>query len=117
MNDYDMILMLNKGLYGGTSFVGHQFSRSNIPGTFSYNPQEEEKTDLMFDVSNLYGMIDKLFSISLLFFIYKYFSGWSMSKPMPIGDFRWEDPSNFDTKDKIDRLKCDGDRGYFLMVL
>lgn len=73
MNDYDMILMLNKGLYGGTSFVGHQFSRSNIPGTFSYNPQEEEKTDLMFDVSNLYGMIDKLFSISLLFFIYKYF--------------------------------------------
>ena len=57
IQDYDMILSLNKAMHGGVSFVGHTYAQSNIPGTAWFNPKKPESTIYASDAVNLYGKL------------------------------------------------------------
>jgi hypothetical protein len=82
MVDYNMLLMVEKGIRGGMCQVFHPFANANFEGMNpgndvslpQYNPAEPESRILYLDANNLYG--------------------WAMSQPLPLGDYVWEKEKN-----------------------
>ncbi len=88
-----MVLMFEKGTRGGISMISHRYAKANNEKV-GYNP--DSKSHIMyFDANNLYG--------------------WAMCKFVPIGNFKWCNPSDFDTK-SIMKLCEDARIGYTFMV-
>ena len=73
ITDYDMVLFLDRAMYGGVSFVGkyvcvcvwgcvsffcfagHQYAKANIIDTEFYDSNQPESCILAVDAANLYG--------------------------------------------------------------
>ena len=77
LSDYDMILMIKKGIREGISMISNRYGVANnkYMGD-SYDPNKESTYIQYLDANNLYG--------------------WAMSKPLPTHGFKWMSESELD---------------------
>ena len=78
ITDYDMILMIEKGIRGGICQASHRYAKANIKYMKNYDKNIESSCMQYLDANNLYG--------------------WTMSQKLPVNDFKWvkqEELSNF----------------------
>uniref|UniRef100_A0A2S2NAY5 DNA-directed DNA polymerase n=1 Tax=Schizaphis graminum TaxID=13262 RepID=A0A2S2NAY5_SCHGA len=94
LTDVDQILMFESGIRGGLSQCSQRYSKANNKYMGDkFNKKEESKFLEYLDANNLYG--------------------WSMSKYLPTGDFKWVD--NLDNFDIIN-ISDKSPKGYILEV-
>ena len=78
LNDYDMLMMFEKGIRGGISHISKRYAKANNKYMKDYNPDEESSYIQYLDANNLYG--------------------WAMSQQLPTHGFSWMKNS---TKEKV----------------
>ncbi|KFM60901.1 hypothetical protein X975_19061, partial [Stegodyphus mimosarum] len=78
LTDPTMHLFLEKGIRGGVSMISKRYSRANNKYLSDYDPTLPSKYIMYFDKNNLYG--------------------WAMVQPLPLMNFKWQDPNNMDEK-------------------
>ena len=71
LTDYDMLLMVEKGIRGGICHSIHRYAKANNKYMQNYNNNEESSYIQYLDANNLYG--------------------WAMSKKLPVNGFKWLD--------------------------
>ena len=69
LKDYEMLMMIEKGIRGGVSMISTRYGKANNPYMKDYDPDQPTKFISYLDANNLYG--------------------WAMSKPLPTHGFRW----------------------------
>ena len=69
LKDYEMLMMVEKGIRGGVSMISTRYGKANNPYMKDYDPDQPTKFISYLDANNLYG--------------------WAMSKPLPTHGFRW----------------------------
>ena len=94
--DIDMLLMVKKGIRGGTCHAIHWYAKANNKYMKDYDKNNESSYIKYWDVNNLYG--------------------WAMSQKLPVIKFEWiEDTSQFN-ENFIKNYNKENDEGYFLEV-
>ena len=73
LTDYNMYLMVEKGLRGGISMVSNRYAKANNPLLEDFNPNEKTSYLMYLDANNLYG--------------------WAMVQHLPTGGFKWSSTS------------------------
>ena len=99
LTDYDMLLMIGKGIRGGICYSIHRYAKANNKYMQNYNNNEESSYIQYLDADNLYG--------------------WAMSKKLPVNGFKWFDTSETSNKINEDFIKNydeNNDKGYILEV-
>ena len=99
LTDYDMLLMVEKGIRGGICHSIHRYAKANNKYMKNYNNNEETSYIQYLDANNLYG--------------------WAMSKKLPVNGFKWFDTSETSNKINEDFIKNyseNNDKGYILEV-
>ena len=104
LTDYDMLLMVEKGIRGGICHSIQRYAKANNKYMKSYNNNEESSYIQYLDANNLYG--------------------WAMSKKLPVNGFEWIDTSetsvlassNKINEDFIKNYNENNDKGYILEV-
>ena len=71
LTDYDMLLMVEKGIRGGICHSLQRYAKANNKYMKSYNNNEESSYILYLDANNLFG--------------------WAMFKKLPVNRFKWLD--------------------------
>ena len=71
LTDYDMLLIVEKGIRGGICHSIYRYAKANNKYMKNYNTNEELSYIQYLDANNLYG--------------------WAMSKKLPVNGFRWLD--------------------------
>ena len=97
LTDYDMHLMIEKGLRGGISMVSKRYAKANNPLVAGYDPSSKKTYILYLDANNLYG--------------------WAMVQHLPTGGFKWDE--NVNTSEYLEnvlQLKPTAERGIILEV-
>ena len=69
LTDYDMLMMVEKGIRGGVSMISTRYGKANNPYMKDYDPDQPTKFISYLDANNLYG--------------------WAMCKPLPTKGFEW----------------------------
>ena len=69
LTDYDILMMVEKGIRGGVSMISTRYGKANNPYMKDYDPDQPTKFISYLDANNLYG--------------------WAMCKPLPTDCFRW----------------------------
>ena len=95
LTDYDMLLMVEKGIRGGICHSIHRYAKANNKYIQNYNKSEESSYIQYLDANNLYG--------------------WEMSKKLPVNGFKWLD-SNKINENVIKNYNENNDKGYILEV-
>ena len=97
LTDYDILMMVEKGIRGGMCQSMHRYAKANNKYMKNYNENIESSYSEYLDANNLYG--------------------WAMSKKLPVNGFMWYNDylSNF-TEDFIKNYDENSDEGYFLEV-
>ena len=95
LTDYDMLLMVEKGIRGGICHSIHRYAKANNKYMQNYNKSEESSYIQYLDANNLYG--------------------WEMSKKLPVNGFKWLD-SNKINENVIKNYNENNDKGYILEV-
>ena len=96
--DYNMILMIEKGIRGGICQATHRYAKANNKYMKNYDKNVESSFMEYLDTNNLYG--------------------WAMSQILPVNDFKWikkEELSKFN-EDFIKNYDENGNIRYFLEV-
>ncbi|GBN06597.1 hypothetical protein AVEN_226359-1 [Araneus ventricosus] len=93
LDDYDMILMLEKGLRGGVSQCCNRYGKANNKYMKNYDKSKESNYLMYLDANNLYG--------------------WAMSQYLPYGEFEWCDD---EINRKVSTLKDDSETGYIFEI-
>ena len=70
LTDYDMLLMIEKGIRGGICQPLHRYAKANNKYMKNYNIKIDLSYLLYLDANNLYG--------------------WAMSQKLPLTGFKWE---------------------------
>ena len=99
LTDYDMLLMVEKGIRGGICQSIHRYAKANNKYMQDYNNNEESSYIQYLDANNLYG--------------------WAMSKKLPVNGFKWFDTSEASNKINEDFIKNyneNNDKAYILEV-
>ena len=99
LTDYDMLLMVEKGIRGGICHSIHRYAKANNKYMQNYNNNKESSYIQYLDANNLYG--------------------WAMSKKLPVNGFKWFDTSETSNKineDFIRNYDENNDKGYILEV-
>ena len=97
LTDYDMLLMVEKGIRGGICHSIHRYAKANNKYMQNYNNNEESSYLQYLDANNLYG--------------------WAMSKKLPVNGFKWLDTSETSNKINEDFMKNydeNNDKSYIL---
>ena len=76
ISDTDQQLFIEKGMRGGISTITHRHAEANNKYMKNYNPEVESSYIMYLDANNLYG--------------------WAMSQSLPVGDFKWLDPAEYE---------------------
>ena len=92
LTDYDIHLMVEKGLRGGISMVSERYAKANNPYVEGHDPTKQTSYISYFDANNLYG--------------------WAMVQYLPTGKFKW---SNATISDILSH-KADDKKGYICEV-
>ena len=95
LTDYDMVLMVEKGIQGGICHSIHRYAKANNKYIQNYNNNEESSYIQYLDTNNLYG--------------------WAMSKKLPVNGFKWLDSDKIN-EDFIKNYDENNDKGYVLEV-
>ena len=69
LTDYDMLLMVEEGIRGGTCHSIHRHAKANNKYMKNYDGSKESSYIQYLDANNLYG--------------------WAMSQKLPVNDFKW----------------------------
>ena len=69
LHDYDMLMMIEKGIRGGITHISKRYAKANNKYMKTYNPDEESTFIQYLDANNLYG--------------------WAMSQNLPTHGFKW----------------------------
>ena len=95
MTDIDMFQFIEKGMYGGVSYIVNRYGKANNEYMKEYDENEPSKYIMYLDANNCYG--------------------WEMSQHLPTGNFKWMTDKEID---RIDLGKCkeDSKRGFILEV-
>ena len=96
----DMLSTIERGMRGGVTPIFYRQGQSNIPGRKEYDENKPEKHILLYDCLSLYG--------------------YTMTKLLPIGGYRWIEKEGGEEElkdfvlDEIMRKDVDGPVGYFI---
>ena len=96
--DYDIILMIEKGIRGGICQATYRYAKANNKYMKNYDKNIESSYLIYLDANNLYG--------------------WAMSHKLPVNGFKWlkkKKLSKFN-EDFIKKYDEDCNKGYFLEV-
>ena len=96
LTDYDMILMIEKGIRGGICPAVPRYARANNKYMKNYDKNNESSYIEYLDANNLYG--------------------WAMSQKLPVNGFKWENDVSRFNEDFIKNYDENSDEGYFLEV-
>ena len=100
LTDYDMLLMVQKGIRGGICHSIQRNAKANNKYKKNYNSNEESSYIQYLDANNLYG--------------------WAMSKKLPTNGFKWidnnETAKHVINEDFIKNYNENNDKGYILEV-
>ena len=94
LDDYDMLMMFEKGIRGGITHISKRYAEANNQYMKNYNPNEPTKYIQYLDANNLYG--------------------WAMSQPLPTHGFEWVKDISLDKVHQI--LKSKSNKGYIFDV-
>ena len=77
LSDYDMVIIIKKGIRGGISMISNRYGTSNNKYMRDSYDESKESTYIQYlDANNLYG--------------------WAMSKPVPTHGFEWMSESELE---------------------
>ena len=93
LTDYDMHLMVEKGLRGGISMVSKRYAKANNPLVGGYDKSKNNSYIMYLDANNLYG--------------------WAMVQHLPTGGFEWVEDVSID---ELLSRKLDAEKGYICEV-
>ena len=96
LTDYDMLLMVEKGMRGRICHSIQRYAKANNKYMKSYNKDEESSYIQYSDANNLYG--------------------WAISKKLPVTGFKWLDTSETSNKINEEFIKNYDNKGYILEV-
>ena len=98
LTDYDMLLMVEKGIRGGICHSIQRYAKANNKYMESYNNNEESFYIQYLDANNLYG--------------------WAMSKKLPVNGFKWLDSDKINEINEEFMKNYNGNdiKGYILEV-
>ena len=93
--DSDSLLFFESAIRGGVSMITHRYARANNPHLEHHDPLLPSSYLQYYDANNLYG--------------------WSMSQPLPTGNFKFLNFSDFCNID-FAKIPDDSETGYMLEV-
>ena len=96
LTDYQMLLMIEEGIRGGTCQSVHRYAKANNKYLKNYDKSIESSYLMYLDASNLYG--------------------WAMSQKLPINGFKWVNDLSIFNEAFIKNVNENSDEGYFLEV-
>ena len=98
LTNYDMLLMVEKGISGGICHSIHRYAKANNKYMKNDNNNEESLYIQYLDANNLYG--------------------WAMSKKFPVNGFKWLDSDKINeiNEDFIKNYDENNDKGYIFEV-
>ena len=98
LTDYDMLLMIEKGIRGGICQATHRYANANNKYMKNYDKNNDSSYIEYLDANNLYG--------------------WAMSQKLPVKGFKWVKKKKLSefNEDFIKKYDEDSSIGYFLEV-
>ena len=101
LHDYDMLMMIERGIRGGITHISKRYAEANNKYMKSYNPEKKSSFIQYLDANNLYG--------------------WAMSQNLPTHGFKWMKDITLEKVDEIlDKINCSmsntGKKGYIFEV-
>ena len=96
LTDYDMLLMVQKGIRGGICQAIHRYAKSNNKYMKNYDKNIESSYLMHLDANNLYG--------------------WAMPQKLPLNRFKWVKKLSKFHESFIKGYDENSDKGYFLEI-
>ena len=96
LTDYDMLLMVEKGIRGGICHSIHRYAKANNKYMGNYDKNKESSYIQYLDDNNLYG--------------------WAMSQKLPINNFKWVEDVSRINEEFIKNYNENSSKGYILEV-
>ena len=96
LTDYDMLLMVEKGIRGGMCQAIHRYAKANNKYMNNYDKNIESSYLMYLDANNLYE--------------------WLMSQKLLVNGFKWVEELSEFNEDFVKNYDENSDRGYFLDV-
>ena len=87
LHDYDMLMMLERGIRGGITHISRRYAEANNKYMVNHDPSKSSTYIQYLDANNLYG--------------------WAMSQPLPTHGFKWMNDLTVDAVIRLlDRVKA-----------
>ena len=96
LTDYDMLLMVEEGIRGGTCHSIHIYAKANNKYMENYYKNKESSYIQHLNANNLYG--------------------WAMSQKLPVNNFKWVEDISRINEEFIKNYNENSNKGYILKV-
>ncbi|KAF0707569.1 Uncharacterized protein FWK35_00023908, partial [Aphis craccivora] len=92
LSEYDMLLMIEKGIRGELTQASMGYDKANNEKTPDYDPTKPKSWLIYQDCKYTYIYIYFNYFLILIYFFGNNLYGWAMSQYMPYGGFKWVEP-------------------------